>query len=301
MPNPEANENNNTQRTLAGAGIGAAVSAGAAVGATAAYVSAPVAAVAAPAVGAGAAAAAAAGAGTAAGAAVWGAAAAIPSLVGFGSGGIAAGSWGAWLMSTSAIANGGGVAAGGLVATGQSIGAVGLAAVTGPAIVATGAVVAVSGYVLLKRTAGAAAATSIWMSPAVLAGVRVIAGATAGAGVGWILCWLVGEAIRYRTFDDKDDARKAFDESPASNKVLIDPEEMVVESSDITIYSEEKKWILHELCAEAGDPDGKIRLRFFDGKDDARKAFDDSSASNKVLLNFAENVLLQFPAMPSSE
>ncbi|XP_071962577.1 uncharacterized protein [Antedon mediterranea] len=51
-----------------------------------------------------------------------------PVLLGFGAAGIAAGSPAAAMMSASAIASGGGVAAGGLVATLQSIGAVGLSA-----------------------------------------------------------------------------------------------------------------------------------------------------------------------------
>ncbi|XP_028660598.2 interferon alpha-inducible protein 27-like protein 2A isoform X1 [Erpetoichthys calabaricus] len=46
----------------------------------------------------------------------------VLGLAGFTSAGIAAGSAGASLMSTSAIVNGGGVAAGGLVATLQSAG-----------------------------------------------------------------------------------------------------------------------------------------------------------------------------------
>ncbi|XP_045715033.1 interferon alpha-inducible protein 6 [Phyllostomus hastatus] len=45
--------------------------------------------------------------------------------VGFTAAGIAANSWASWLMSCSAVANGGGVPAGGLVATLQSLGATG--------------------------------------------------------------------------------------------------------------------------------------------------------------------------------
>ncbi|EGV95602.1 Interferon alpha-inducible protein 27, partial [Cricetulus griseus] len=55
--------------------------------------------------------------------------AAVPpvlSAVGFTGAGIAASSLAAKMMSLSAIANGGGVAAGGLVATLQSVGAAGL-------------------------------------------------------------------------------------------------------------------------------------------------------------------------------
>merc|ERR1711962_1592466 len=50
-------------------------------------------------------------------------------LIGFGAGGIAAGSYAASMMSAAAIANGGGVAsmaAGGIIATCQSIGAAGI-------------------------------------------------------------------------------------------------------------------------------------------------------------------------------
>lgn len=60
------------------------------------------------------------------GAAAVGGAAAIPFVLGFTATGIAPGSFGAWMMSGAAIANGGGVAAGGVVATMQSVGAAGL-------------------------------------------------------------------------------------------------------------------------------------------------------------------------------
>lgn len=73
-------------------------------------------------------------------------AAAIPvvNAIGFTSAGIASGSSAAGLMSSYAIANGGGVAAGGLVATLQSIGAVGALGATGTVVVAgVGAVVGV--------------------------------------------------------------------------------------------------------------------------------------------------------------
>ncbi|XP_033110903.1 interferon alpha-inducible protein 27-like protein 2A [Anneissia japonica] len=56
------------------------------------------------------------------------AAAGVPSLLGFGATGIAAGTAAAGMMSASAIASGGGVVAGGVVATMQSIGAAGLTA-----------------------------------------------------------------------------------------------------------------------------------------------------------------------------
>ncbi|KAL3674193.1 hypothetical protein V7S43_000153 [Phytophthora oleae] len=206
-------------------------------------------------------------------------------------------------MSANAIANGGGVVAGGLVATAQSIGAAGLVATTGPAIVVTGAAVGV-GFALWASTASAAsaaAASSTWASPAVLVGVGVIAGAAVGGGVVWIVCWLVEKAIRYLTFDDKEKAHKAFDELPAtSNKVLIDPEKKI-DSSDIIIYSKKKKWILLELCAEAGDCVGEIQQHIFDDEGKARKAFDESPASNKGLVDFGGQVLLHFPAMLSSE
>mmetsp|Transcript_26261 Transcript_26261/g.60027 ORF Transcript_26261/g.60027 Transcript_26261/m.60027 type:complete len:403 (-) Transcript_26261:41-1249(-) len=65
----------------------------------------------------------------------------IVGAIGFGSGGITAGSIAAWMMSTEAIAAGGGVAAGGTVATLQSIGAAGLGAAGASVAAATGAVV----------------------------------------------------------------------------------------------------------------------------------------------------------------
>ena len=60
-------------------------------------------------------------------------------VVGFTSGGIAAGSYAAGMMSTAAIANGGGVAAGSTVAVLQSIGAAGLATAGKVAVVWTAA------------------------------------------------------------------------------------------------------------------------------------------------------------------
>ncbi|XP_069731273.1 interferon alpha-inducible protein 27-like protein 2A [Phaenicophaeus curvirostris] len=61
-------------------------------------------------------------------------------LVGFTKGGIAAGSLAARMMSLTAIANGGRVAAGSLVAIGQSLGAAGLPAAVKAAFAAIGTV-----------------------------------------------------------------------------------------------------------------------------------------------------------------
>ncbi|XP_034269287.1 interferon alpha-inducible protein 27-like protein 2A isoform X1 [Pantherophis guttatus] len=61
-------------------------------------------------------------------------------VAGFTGTGIMAGSIAAKMMSTAAIANGGGVAAGGLVATLQSIGAAGVPTAVSAATTATGAV-----------------------------------------------------------------------------------------------------------------------------------------------------------------
>ena len=64
------------------------------------------------------------------------------AAAGFGAGGIGAGTFGSWLMSWSAVANGGGVPAGGLVAYLQSLGAAGLTSfattAAGQALVAAG-------------------------------------------------------------------------------------------------------------------------------------------------------------------
>lgn len=79
-------------------------------------------------------------AGTAAGAIVAVVAAPIVvGAIGFGAGGIVAGSFASWLMSTMALANGGAIAAGSLVATLQSIGAVGMSAGVAAGVAATGA------------------------------------------------------------------------------------------------------------------------------------------------------------------
>uniref|UniRef100_A0A673A0H4 Uncharacterized protein n=1 Tax=Sphaeramia orbicularis TaxID=375764 RepID=A0A673A0H4_9TELE len=59
--------------------------------------------------------------------------------VGFTSAGIAAGSYAAGMMSSAAIANGGGVAAGSLVAVLQSAGAAGLPVVANVAVASAGA------------------------------------------------------------------------------------------------------------------------------------------------------------------
>lgn len=60
-------------------------------------------------------------------------------FIGFTSAGIASGSIAASIMSSAAIANGGGVAAGSLVAICQSVGATGLAMSTKGIVVAAGA------------------------------------------------------------------------------------------------------------------------------------------------------------------
>uniref|UniRef100_A0A3Q1G7Z6 Uncharacterized protein n=1 Tax=Acanthochromis polyacanthus TaxID=80966 RepID=A0A3Q1G7Z6_9TELE len=61
--------------------------------------------------------------------------------MGFTSSGIAAGSYAAGMMSSAAIANGGGVAAGSLVAVLQSAGAAGLSATANAAVAGVGAAV----------------------------------------------------------------------------------------------------------------------------------------------------------------
>lgn len=65
----------------------------------------------------------------------------VVSAMGFGSGGIVAGSMAAWMMSAETIASGGAIAAGGTVATLQSIGAVGLSASATALAASSGAVV----------------------------------------------------------------------------------------------------------------------------------------------------------------
>ncbi|XP_062996296.1 interferon alpha-inducible protein 27-like protein 2A [Elgaria multicarinata webbii] len=75
---------------------------------------------------------------------------AAAGALGFTATGIAIGSAAAKLMSATAIANGGGVAAGGVVATLQSIGAAGLSATATGAMTAGGALLG-SLADLLKR------------------------------------------------------------------------------------------------------------------------------------------------------
>uniref|UniRef100_A0A3B4YZX1 Interferon alpha-inducible protein 27-like protein 2A n=1 Tax=Stegastes partitus TaxID=144197 RepID=A0A3B4YZX1_9TELE len=65
----------------------------------------------------------------------------VLGAVGFTSVGIAAGSWAAGMMSSAAIANGGGVAAGSLVAVLQSAGAAGLSGTASAAVAGVGATV----------------------------------------------------------------------------------------------------------------------------------------------------------------
>ncbi|XP_038050163.1 interferon alpha-inducible protein 27-like protein 2B [Patiria miniata] len=70
-----------------------------------------------------------------------GAAVVVLPVIGFGAGGIAAGSYAAGMMSSAAIANGGGVAAGSLVATLQAAGAAGLGAGATAAVGGVGAAI----------------------------------------------------------------------------------------------------------------------------------------------------------------
>ncbi|XP_037603193.1 interferon alpha-inducible protein 27-like protein 2A isoform X1 [Sebastes umbrosus] len=65
----------------------------------------------------------------------------VLGAIGFTSAGIAAGSYAAGMMSTAAVANGGGVVAGGLVATLQAAGAAGLSGAATAVVTGTGAVV----------------------------------------------------------------------------------------------------------------------------------------------------------------
>ncbi|XP_074516830.1 interferon alpha-inducible protein 27-like protein 2A isoform X2 [Sebastes fasciatus] len=65
----------------------------------------------------------------------------VLGAIGFTSAGIAAGSYAAGMMSTAAVANGGGVVAGGLVATLQALGAAGLSGAATAVVTGTGAVV----------------------------------------------------------------------------------------------------------------------------------------------------------------
>eukprot|EP00927_Polykrikos_kofoidii_P070776 TRINITY_DN67161_c0_g1_i1.p1 TRINITY_DN67161_c0_g1~~TRINITY_DN67161_c0_g1_i1.p1 ORF type:complete len:351 (+),score=18.43 TRINITY_DN67161_c0_g1_i1:68-1120(+) len=75
----------------------------------------------------------------------------VVGALGFGTGGIVAGSAAAGMMSAEAIAAGGGVAAGGLVATLQSVGAVGLCATAATGLAAAGGSVGIAAGGIVDR------------------------------------------------------------------------------------------------------------------------------------------------------
>jgi hypothetical protein len=138
----------------------------------------------------------------------------VANLIGFTTSGIAGGSAAASMMSATAVANGGGVAAGSTVAVLQSIGAVGLATPVGLSLVAAGA--AIGGTALLVRSrltsasCGDEAATSV-------------EGEETGL---WTLVEVSPESGKpsIRTFEDDYKARNAFLNSSATSKALFDPE-----------------------------------------------------------------------------
>ncbi|GLD94312.1 hypothetical protein PINS_up002923 [Pythium insidiosum] len=156
-----------------------------------------------------------AGVGAGAGLGLWAIAGPAANAIGFGAGGIAAGSTAASMMSAAAVANGGGVAAGSTVAILQSIGAVGLATPVGLGLVAMGAVV---GFI----TAGIASKAQ---NPKPNKGPFVNDEAT------WVLLeWEGGSKKPKMTkFESETIARSAYNISPATKKELHSPKSECVE------------------------------------------------------------------------
>ncbi|EGZ24879.1 hypothetical protein PHYSODRAFT_325943 [Phytophthora sojae] len=128
-------------------------------------------------------------------------------------------------MSSTAVANGGGVAAGGLVATLQSVGAAGLAFSTGGLFVG----------VPLAAGLGYAFATA---AAPVVAGTSVVTIVGSGAGVGATISglkeyfrpeeriWVLAEKFtdsneKFQGFNDEESATAAYDESSAPKKILL--------------------------------------------------------------------------------
>jgi len=126
------------------------------------------------------------------------------SLLGFGSGGIVAGSTAAGMMSAEAAAAGGGIAAGGTVATLQSIGAAGLG-ITG--------------------TAGAASVGGLCGGAiGSIANSRSVC-ASSNPGGRWTVMveeWFSRGVSTYM-FVDKDRAREFFDKKWTCGRILVNP------------------------------------------------------------------------------
>ncbi|GLD94314.1 hypothetical protein PINS_up002927 [Pythium insidiosum] len=158
-----------------------------------------------------------AGVGAGVGFGLWAIAGPAANAIGFGAGGIAAGSTAASMMSAAAVANGGGVAAGSAVAVLQSIGAVGLATPVGLGLVATGAAVGgvAAGIAHMKKKP----------EPDEQEEVFVNNEAT------WVLLeWECGSKKPKMTkFESETIARSAYNISPATKKELHSPKSECVE------------------------------------------------------------------------
>ncbi|KAK1934122.1 Interferon alpha-inducible protein 27-like protein 1 [Phytophthora citrophthora] len=158
-------------------------------------------------------------AGAAAGAGLWGLAMPFANVIGFSATGITGGSTAASMMSTAAIANGGGVASGSAVAILQSVGAVGLATPIGLGLVAGGA--AIGGVALLAK-AHLTSRTSEQVE-------TEMAVEPEEKGL-WTLIEISSDSEKptIRTFNDDYKARNAFLNSSAVSKALFDPEQKIV-------------------------------------------------------------------------
>jgi hypothetical protein len=164
--------------------------------------------------------------------------AAVPlaaNAVGFGAGGIAAGSWAAAIMSAEAIATGGGVAAGGFTATCQTIGAVGLAGTPvgwAAAVAATGA--AVGGGVYSAGSAVRSHMRELSWKPEGRRGVK---------DGQWMVLTLEGVKpvagnVLFYPFPSEGEARRFFEflteEKHTRSRILYNPEGEEVERGGVS-------------------------------------------------------------------
>lgn len=223
------------------------------------------------------------------------------NFVGFGVGGVEAGSLAASWMSSIAIGNGIGVTAGSTFATLQSIGAVGIGGPVALGLIAAGA--AVGGIYSLSKTSPVAPTSFLVCIAGLPIEVWAIAGAVAGGLVRsssersrpkWILVeFRYNEQPCSTLFEEEEQARKEFSKREAAVKILFDPTRTIVDCS----YPEEsnkgdvdtkRQWILVEV-------DEPLKVHVFDDEQKAQKAFKDSIAARSTLFDPDKTLIATFP------